>query len=94
MKNINDIEVNNPEFLTKQTAVEFLHSEYKKIIGDTQVTFSQMLKITDTLEQAKEMEKQQIIDAYDLGSLSDMQYPNPKTVIENGKQYYNETFNI
>jgi hypothetical protein len=95
MDNINDIEVNNPEFvIKKQTAVEFLHSEYKKIIGDTQVTFSQMLKITDTLEQAKEMEKQQIIDAYDLGSLSDMQYPNPKTVIENGKQYYNETFNI
>jgi len=39
-----------------------------------------------------EMEKQQIIDAYDLGSLSEMQYPNPKTVIENGEQYYNHTF--
>ena len=45
------------------------------------------------LEQAKEMEKQQIIDAYDLGSLSDMQYPDPKTVIENGEQYYNENYN-
>jgi hypothetical protein len=49
--------------MEKQTAVEFLHSEYKKIIGDTQVTFAQMLKITDALEQAKEMEEQQIIDA-------------------------------
>ncbi len=43
----------------KQSAVEFLHSEYKKIIGGTKVTFAQMLKITDVLEQAKEMEKQQ-----------------------------------
>jgi hypothetical protein len=38
------------------TAVEFLHSEYKKIIGDTQVTFAQMLEITDALEKAKKME--------------------------------------
>jgi molecular chaperone GrpE (heat shock protein) len=44
--------------MEKQTAVEFLHSEYKKIFGDTQVTFSQILKITDALEQAKKMESQ------------------------------------
>lgn len=43
-------------------------------------------------EKAEEMEKQQIINAYDLGSLSEMQYPNPETIIENGEQYYNETF--
>lgn len=42
--------------------------------------------------KAEEMEKQQIINAYDLGSLSDMQYPNPETIVENGEQYYNETF--
>jgi hypothetical protein len=41
------------------TAVEFLHSEYKKIIGDTQVTFAQMLEITDALEKAKKMESMQ-----------------------------------
>jgi len=48
--------------------------------------------IIDIIEEAQEMEKQQIIDAYDLGSLSEMQYPNPKTIIENGEQYYNQTF--
>lgn len=73
------------------TAVEFLHSEYKKIIGDTQVTFAQMLKITDALEQAKEMEKQQIIDAWENG------YEHGACVNEDknkyhGIQYYNETF--
>jgi hypothetical protein len=87
MDNINDIEVNNPEFVTeKQTAVEWLESQLFELRNPT-------LNQIEILKQAKEMEKQQIIDAYDLGSLSDMQYPNPKTVIENGKQYYNETFN-
>jgi hypothetical protein len=37
-------------------------------------------------------ERTQIINAYDLGSLSDMQYPDPKTVIENGEQYFNVNF--
>jgi hypothetical protein len=70
----------------QQTAVEWLASQLgKHIIWEE--------KIIDIIEQAKELEKQQIIDAYDLGSLSDMQYPDPKTVIENGEQYYNETFN-
>ena len=50
------------------------------------------LKNTEAFEQAKLLHKQEIIDAYDLGSLSDMQYPNPKTVIKNGEQYYQETF--
>jgi hypothetical protein len=66
----------------KQTAVEFLHSEYKKIIGDTQVTFAQMLEITDALEKAKKMEKHQIIDACNLD----------KRHYDNAEQYYNETF--
>jgi hypothetical protein len=37
-------------------------------------------------------ERTQIINAYDLGSLSDMKYPDPKTVIENGEQYFNVNF--
>jgi hypothetical protein len=49
-------------------------------------------KIEEWFEKAKEMHKQEIMDAYDLGSLSDMQYPNPKTVIKNGEQYYQQTF--
>ena len=75
----------------KQTAVKFLHSEYKKIIGDTQVTFAQMLKKTDALEQAKEMEKQQIIDAFDKG-ISNGKENDYYILICYGEQYYNETY--
>ena len=64
------------------TAVEWLIEELKKVHHPTEAM----------IMYAKKLEKQQIIDAYDLGSLSEMQYPNPKTVIENGEQYYNETY--
>ena len=68
----------------KQTAVEWLIEQL--------IPKDQHEGIIDIIEEAQEMEKQQIIDAYDLGSLSEMQYPNPKTIIENGEQYYNQTF--
>jgi hypothetical protein len=71
----------------KQTAVEWLEEKFKNSHANF-INWS-----LENFEQAKEMEKQQVIDAYDLGNLSDMQYPDPKTVIENGEQYYNETFN-
>jgi hypothetical protein len=76
------------EWLAEQ--MEILHYDYwaEHISKDEKNQRLKQLK-----EQAKEMEKQQIIDAYDLGSLSDMQYPDPKTLIENAEQYYNETFN-
>jgi fructose-specific component phosphotransferase system IIB-like protein len=38
---------------------------------------------TDILEQAKEMEKEQIINAYNEGDIQ----------LVNGEQYYKETFN-
>jgi hypothetical protein len=75
--------------MEKQTALDFLLTELDiaKLISR-----ENLIMAAEVVRQAKEMEKQQIIDAYDLGSLSDMQYPDPKTVIENGEQYYNETF--
>lgn len=39
-----------------------------------------------------EKEKQQIIEAYDLGSLENLQYPD-SNVINNGEEYYNKTYN-
>jgi predicted ATP-grasp superfamily ATP-dependent carboligase len=68
------------------TAVEYLVEGINKLTGLSIANDEPMV------EQAKEMEKQQIISAYDLGSLSEMQYPDPKTIIENGEQYYNEKF--
>jgi hypothetical protein len=65
----------------QQTAVEWFAKQlYDKMEmkGDGNV-FDKLL------EQAKEMEKEQIMDAWDLGR-RDIDYP------ANGEQYYNETY--
>jgi len=58
----------------KQTAVEWLFEQYK-LIG---------MVTTAQVEKAKEMDKQQKIDAYD--------YHRCIGNFENGEQYYNETY--
>jgi replicative DNA helicase len=50
----------------KQTAVEFLVSEMNKL--KMHVDDSEHDKVLDIIEQAKEMEKEQIINAYVYGS--------------------------
>jgi hypothetical protein len=75
----------------KQTAVEWLVEQLKEYdwadIKDSQnwVIKIDALVLTAKVEQAKAMEKEQIEDAYDqmrcVGNY------------ENGKQYYNETYN-
>ena len=62
----------------KQTAVEWLHEKLAKSeLKDMQTNINVWFK------QAKEMEKEQIIDAYDVQWVE---------IIENGEDYYNETF--
>jgi len=61
----------------KQTAVEFLVEQFT-----TTVFYSKEAE-ENTIKQALEMEKEQIIDAYDVPWV-----PN----IKNGNDYYNETF--
>jgi uncharacterized protein (UPF0276 family) len=63
--------------MKKQTAVEWLQSEIENFI-DMGNTF------TNEFEQAKAMEKEQIIDAVD-------GFPLDKRHLE-GEQYYNETY--
>jgi hypothetical protein len=67
----------------KQTAVEWLLDQLENQVSDDgKQTMS--LKVTGFLrEQAKEMEKQQIIDAYEKGKYS---------FGKDAEQYYNETF--
>ena len=62
----------------KQTAIEWLESEMLK----------PNLGMKEIIEQAKEMEKQQIIDAYDLG----MGHYGDANRKSDAEQYYNETF--
>jgi hypothetical protein len=45
---------------TMKTAVEYLHSEYKRILGSVLVTPQQIIEMSDALENAKEIEKEQI----------------------------------
>ena len=62
----------------KQSAVEWLVQEINKINVSTEAR-----RFINKLEnQAKEMEKEQIIDAYETSHISMM----------TAKQYYNETF--
>lgn len=67
----------------KQTAVEFLEEKIKYIFYVAEA--SEMNKWFEIFyQQAKEIEKQQIIDAWEDGQNS---FPT-----RNAKKYYNETF--
>jgi hypothetical protein len=66
--------------MKKQTAVEWFASTLSKAGLITQDDFDSLVK------QAKEMEKQQIVDAF-IGYDSDT-----KDNLEVAEQYYNETF--
>ena len=62
----------------KQTAVEWLIDEL----------LDGKLLMPSLIEQAKEMEKQQIIDSFDCDGC-----PQPgEKWVSNGEQYYNETY--
>jgi hypothetical protein len=68
-----------------KTAVEYLHSEYKRILGSVLVTPQQIIEMSDALENAKEIEKGQIINAFHKNS-------QKWFCEEEAEQYYNETF--
>jgi hypothetical protein len=67
----------------KQTAVEYLLVELAKTIKS--VPAHTWVRVSDIMTKAREMEKEQIMNAYkaDLHPSSD----------EDAKQYYNETYN-
>ena len=68
-----------------KTAVEWLISRLNKQ-GFAQV-------VTDEeIEQAKEMEKEQIIQAYEHGQNNGYMYRDGNSNIIQAEQYYNETF--
>ena len=73
------------------TAVEWLDKEIENIsiqVFDGFLTFIEFMEEREKLcKQAKEMEKQQIIDAYASGVLNECSGANIRS-----EQYYNETF--
>jgi hypothetical protein len=75
----------------KQTAVEYLIKEFSNILGKIQTEPLQDLFLIDAIKKAKEMEKQQIIDAYHKGYASVLKVPQEEY---NTEKYYNETYKI
>jgi hypothetical protein len=76
----------------KQTAVEWLAEQFDSIV---ELYPSQFEKINNAIEQAKEMEEQNIKNAYENGNRNGAErvYYNSDRDDKSAEQYYNETFN-
>ena len=77
--------------MKKQTAVEWFVDQLSSYTTTDGNIISHHQNITHLFEQAKEMEKEQIIDAYENG-LYDGDGRNRSHYNMNAEQYYNETF--
>ena len=73
----------------KRTALEWLEYEFVKLESTVGVHSS----MYHLIEQAKEMEKEQIIDAHIEGQRVFDEYPHTQWTNDQAEQYYNETFN-
>ena len=71
----------------KQTAVEWFNEEILIYLN-----FDQRLYLKKIFEKAKEMEKEQIIEAYRDGRSDQQSARNGKFYSRMAEQYYNETF--
>jgi uncharacterized protein (DUF924 family) len=67
----------------KQTAVEWLLSQKMALTSE---------EFDDIIEQAKEMEKQQIIDAYVTPLSKEFWFKKDDIFNQQAEQYYNETY--
>lgn len=71
----------------KQTAVEWLEEQLNKIFISNEIQQTKHL-----FEQAKEMEKQQIINAHGVKTKRGERQGISFWESKNGEQYYNETY--
>jgi hypothetical protein len=71
----------------KQTAVEWFLTEFQKQVW-FEANSELDIWVKDLIPKAKEMEKEQIIKAYETAMETDI-YNEPLKI---GKDYYNETF--
>jgi hypothetical protein len=73
--------------MSKQTAVEWLVSEYAKAFK-----ISVNAVMGETIEQAKAMEKEQIIEAYLTPLSNEYWFQKDEILNQESKKYYNETY--
>ena len=75
----------------KQTAVEWLWNEIDNLIPYQDINKAQQFSVL--LDQAKAMEKEQIVDAWEDGDYAYFYSKETGKDFENGEEYYNETYN-
>jgi hypothetical protein len=73
--------------MSKQTSVDFLLEEFSAILGKVNFTSIQGLLMKDAVEKAKEMEEEQITNAFKEGNLY-----HGWALKHEPEQYYNETY--
>jgi hypothetical protein len=74
----------------KQTAVEWLHEEYMRILKDNDISVLQAFEILDKYNQAKQMYTEQMIEfANSFYDECGMQYGGLE---KSAEEYYNETY--
>jgi hypothetical protein len=80
----------------QQTAVEWFHQKnwaLKIQLELGEISIGEYASTYATLyEQAKEMEKEQIINAFEQGENNSVDYFNPENRIKESEHYYNETY--
>jgi hypothetical protein len=74
--------------MSKQTSVDFLIKEFSAILGKVNFTSMQGLLMKDAVEKAREMNKGQIMQAYNDGKFAIINIEKNKSL----EQYYNETY--
>jgi hypothetical protein len=75
--------------MAQQTAVEWLIEQVNS--EQYQIAFGQTYISIDLIQQAKAMEKEQIMKAVDRGFDEGCKFPEDMT-LSNSEQYYNETY--
>ena len=70
--------------MAQQTAVEWLKTEMEQY-GDSEYLVIRWTDLDELINHAKQMEKEQIMDAYYYD-------PNTDDIKDDGEQYYNETY--
>jgi len=95
LKNIIQVYTNTETMINNKLAVEWLAKSYVDLLtklNNDEISLKEFeIQYIKLLEQAKEMEKEQIETAYNKGTVHGIDYPE-STLPITGEQYYNETY--
>lgn len=75
--------------MAKKSSVDWLIKEFNEILGPIKTQPMQTLLLIDAFNKAKEMHKEEIKDAWDMGEYMGMYFPQYE---QDTEEYYKETF--